>query len=175
MHNQIKLATPSNRCDVAPAVGGWRKRLAASEGTTLVEFGLVILMFMTLIFGVVDFARLFYAQTTLENAVRQAGRYAVTGNHQTNQQNGSQMSRIASITQVAQQAAVGLDVSNIQISSVTGGSGSAGGPQDTCIITVTSSVKLLTPVVAQFFTNGKYQFTVSVRFKNEPFPPNLTT
>lgn len=175
MLNQIKLATPSNRSDLAPAVGGWRKRLAASEGTTLVEFGLVVLMFMTLIFGVVDFARLFYAQSTLENAVRQAGRYAVTGQHQTDPHNGSQMSRVASITQIAQQAAIGLDVSSIQVSSVEDGAGSAGGPQHTCIITLTSSVKLLTPVIGHFFTNGKYQFTVSVRFKNEPFPPNLTT
>ena len=177
MTNQTSLATPmvSNATTRPPsAMRRWRTRFSRTDGTSLLEFAFVVLMFMTLVFAVVDFARLFYAEVTLQNAVRQAGRYAVTGNHQTNSQ-GTQMSRVASIMQVAQQAAIGLDTSNIQISSLVGGSGSAGGPQDTCIISVTGNVKLLTPVIGHFFKNGIYTFTVSVEFKNEPFPPNLTT
>jgi hypothetical protein len=36
-------------------------------------------------------------------------------------------------------------------------------------------VKLLTPIIGHFFTNGTYAFTVSVSFRNESFPPNLTS
>ncbi len=148
----------------------------STAGTSAVEFALVAPMFFLLFFAVFDFARIFYVQMTLQNAVRQAGRYAITGNHLPDPQHqGQNLSRINSITSVAQQAAGGLSVSNIQISSATGGSGSAGGPGDTVTISLSTSLQLMTPVVAQFFQNGTYGFTVSVSFKNEPFPPSNTT
>jgi Flp pilus assembly protein TadG len=145
------------------------------EGSALTELALVIPLFLLLVFGVCDFGRLFFVETTLQNAVRQAGRYAITGNHQPDPKNpGQNLSRVDSIIQVAQQAAIGIDVNNIQISSVNGGAGSAGGPGDTVIISLTSNVQLLTPVIAAFFKNGTYTFTVSVQLKNEPFPPSQT-
>jgi Flp pilus assembly protein TadG len=132
-------------------------------------------MFFLLFFAVFDFARLFYAEMTLQNAVRQAGRYAVTGNHLPDPQHqGQNLSRVNSIIKVAQQAAGGLSVSHIQISSLGGGNGSAGGPGDTVTISLTSTLQLMTPIVAGFFPNGAYTFTVSVSFKNEPFPPGNT-
>src|SRR5271165_7608634 len=144
-------------------------------GTTLLEFALVLPMFVLLLFAVTDFARLFYVEMTLQNAVREDGRYAITGNHvpDPNHQ-GQTLSRVKSITQVAQQAAMGLDVSSLQIISVNGGSGNAGGPGDTVTISLTTNLKLLTPIIAQFFKNGVYTFTVSVSFRNEPFPPANT-
>ena len=136
------------------------------------EFALVAPMFLLLFFAVFDFARLFYCQMTLQNAVRQAGRYAVTGNHVPDpNHSGQNLSRVDSITQVAQQAAMGLSVSNLQISSIGGGSGSAGGPGDTVTLSLTTDLPLMTPIVGQFFPNGKYTFEVDVSFKNEPFPP----
>ena len=80
-----------------------------------------------------------------------------------------------SIIQVAQQAAIGIDVSNMQISSAGGGKGSAGGPGDTLTISLTTNLQLMTPIVAQFFNNGTYTFTVGVTLKNEPFPPGNTS
>lgn len=146
-----------------------------SGGTTLVELALVLPMFVLLLLAVADFARLFYVEMTLQNAVREAGRYAITGNHKPDPKHqGQNLSRVASITQIAQKAALGLDVSNLQIISVNGGTGSAGGPGDTVTISLTTKLKLLTPIVAQFFKNGAYTFTVSVSFKNEPFPPANT-
>lgn len=56
-----------------------------------------------------------------------------------------------------------------------GGTGSAGGPGDTLIISLTTNLKLMTPIVAQYFKNGTYTFTVAVSFKNEPFPPGNTS
>ena len=123
-----------------------------------------------------DFARLFYVELTLQNAVRQAGRFAITGNHMPDPQHqGQNLSRVNSIIQVAQNAADGLDVSAIQVSSLGGGNGSAGGPGDTVTISLTTNLKLMTSFVAQYFTNGTYTFTVSVSFKNEPFPPGDTS
>lgn len=140
------------------------------------EFALVAPMFFLLFFAVFDFARMFYVQMTLQNAVRQAGRYAITGNHVPDPQNhGQNLSRVNSIISVAQQAAGGLSVSGIQISSTSGGSSSAGGPGDIVTISLTSQLQLMTPIVSTFFPNGAYTFTVSVSFKNEPFPPSNTS
>src|ERR1017187_5492312 len=46
----------------------------SARGTTLVEFAFVLPMFVLLLFAVADFARLFYIEMTLQNAVREAGR-----------------------------------------------------------------------------------------------------
>jgi len=152
-----------------------RHRWAHSEGSALAELAFIIPLFLVIVFTICDFGRLFYVETTMENAVRQAGRYAITGNHQPDPQHpGQNLSRVNSIMQVAQQYALGMDVSNLQISSVNGGSGSAGGPGDTVILSLTTNLQLATPLAGAFFKNGTYTFTVSVRFKNEPFSPGDT-
>ena len=152
-----------------------RRLLSATSGNAITEFALVFPLFVLMMCGVVDLSRLLYMETTLQNAVRVGGRYATTGNHQPDPQHpGQTLSRVASIKVVAQQAAIGLDVTNIQVSSVTGGSGSAGGPGDTVTVALTSNVKPLTPIIANFFTHGTFSFTVSSTFQNEWFPPSQT-
>jgi len=153
-----------------------RRAADSTQGASIAEFALVVPLFLLLLFGLMDFARLFYVELTLQNAVRQAGRFAITGNHMPDPQHqGQNLSRVNSIIQVAQNAADGLDVSAIQVSSLGGGNGSAGGPGDTVTISLTTNLKLMTSFVAQYFTNGTYTFTVSVSFKNEPFPPGDTS
>ena len=157
-------------------VRGWRRFMRATTGNAITEFALSLPIFLYMVCGVTDMARLLYQQTTLQNAVRAGGRFATTGNHLPNPSNPNQnLSRVASIDEVAQQAALGLSVSNLTVSSVTGGSGSAGGPLDTVTVSLTSNVKLLTPMISHFFPNGKYTFTVSATYQNEPFPPSQTT
>ena len=147
----------------------------ATEGQGLVELALILPMFLILIFATIDFGHLFWVELTLQNAVRQAARYAITGNHLPDPSKpGHNLSRVGSIIQVAQQTAVGLDVSNLQISSLTGGTGSAGGPGDTMTVSLTTSMPLITPLVGKFFKNGVYTFTVSVTMRNEPFSPSET-
>jgi hypothetical protein len=73
-----------------------------------------------------------------------------------------------------QQAAIGANVTNVQVSSLAGGAGSAGGPGDTVTVSLTTNLALLTPMVASFFPNGTYTFISSATFKNEPFSPGNT-
>ncbi len=142
------------------------------DGSASVEFALVATMMFTVIFGCFEFAFLMYGQITLQNAVREAGRYAMTGNHLPDPNHpGQNLTRTASITQVAQQAAMGLSVANIQISSVAGGTNNAGGPGDTVTISLTANLPLITGLIGQYFSHGTYTTTVSSTFRNEPFPP----
>jgi Flp pilus assembly protein TadG len=156
--------------------GAYLRPAQSPQGSSIIEFAVVTPVFFLLLFALLDFSRLFYVQLMLQNAVRQAGRYAITGNHMADPNHpGQNLSRVDSIVQIAQNAAQGLNVSAIQISSVDGGQGSAGGPGDTVTISLTTNLKLVTGLVAQFFKNGTYTFTVSVSFKNESFPPGDTT
>jgi len=150
-------------------------RSRSVEGQTIVEFALVFMAFIFLVFGVFDFGHLFFVSLNVENAVQEAARFASTGNHLPDPNNpGKNLSRVDSIISTLQQASLGANITNIQISSQNGGAGSAGGPGDMMTITVTASVPLLTPLIARLFSQGKYTFTSSVTIKNEPFPASQT-
>jgi len=141
-------------------------------GSVSLEFALSATLLFTVILGCFEFACLMYSQLTLQNAVREAGRYAMTGNHLPDPNNpGHNLSRASSIEQVAQTAAMGLDVSNIHISSLNGGNNNAGGPGDTVTISLTANLPLMTALIGQYFNHGTYTTTVSASFRNEPFPP----
>jgi Flp pilus assembly protein TadG len=133
------------------------------------EFALVAVIFFLVSFSVIDFSYLFFVKLTLQNAVRQAGRYAITG------QSVNGYSRYASILQTAQHASLGLAINaNTTVCSAAGGCSSGGGPGDTVTVTVSYRYQCLTPFVAAFFANGRYTIKVSASFKNEPFPPSQT-
>src|ERR1700730_13280420 len=140
-----------------------------SKGQAMVEFALVAPLFFFLIFVLMDFGRMFLVQMDIQEAVYEAGRFASTGNHLPDPKSpGQTLSRIASIVATAQDAAVGVDLTNVQISSLQGGNGSAGGPGDTVTVSVTTSLQLMTPMVSRLFPNGAYTFTSSTTFTNEP-------
>ena len=165
----------------------WRRFVGArprrsQAGSSMVEFALVATLFFTLMFGIIDLGRLFFAQMTLQHALRQAGRFAVTGNHDPD--GGGPLpstSRITAIKNVATTAAAGLDLNSIQISSlsdVTDSSSSsnnyAGAPGWTVVISLTSNIRLFTPLISKLvgMPGGLYTFTASTTFRNEPFDPS---
>ena len=53
--------------------------LKCDEGQALVEFGAVAMVFLMLVFGIIDFARLLESWVTVQYAAREGARYAVTG------------------------------------------------------------------------------------------------
>lgn len=148
--------------------------LKSMPGQTMVEFAIVAPLFFFLTFAVFDFGRMFFMQMDLQQAVQEAGRFASTGNHLPDSKNpGKNLSRVDSIIAEAQQLAA-VPISNVQILSLAGGIGSAGGPGDTVTISLTTNLQLMTPILGRLFPNGEYTFTSSATFKNEPFPPSNT-
>ena len=135
----------------------------------MVEFALVLPCLFLLIFSIIDLGRWYFVKETLQNAVRQAGRYAVTGN------NNGLTNRLASIQQVATQASMGINPLIYNITSKQVGStnvnGSAGSAGDLITISLTTTVNFFTPGVARWFgTGGSNTFTVTATFRNERFP-----
>ena len=146
------------------------------RGQSLVEFAMVAPLFFLLIFGITDFGRLFFTQQTLQFALREAGRYAVTGQHLPgiDPGTGQVYNRVASIKQIATAKAAGLNVSNIDIKAIDSNGQPdavhpAGLPGETIIISLTTDLTLITPLIGRYFPNGVYEFKVSTSFKNEPF------
>jgi len=58
---------------------GGRRKLHNSRGQSMVEFMMILPLILTLIFGIIEAARIFHAWVSIENAVRSGSRYAVTG------------------------------------------------------------------------------------------------
>ena len=167
-------------------------RDGATRGQSSVEFAIVATMFLLLMFAVMDYAWIMFAQMNVQQAVDDGGRFASTGNHSTVTTGGTvtTLSRMQSIIQTIQNE---ISIPNINVQSNlvvcsldggcsnTGGSTPAGGPGDTVTLTLTTTLPMLAPLnfVGPLFGNGQfsvfssgYTFTASTTFKNEPFNPS---
>jgi len=143
----------------------------ARRGLSVVETSIAVSLFLILLLGFFDVSRALFARLTLQHAVREAGRFAVTG--RTLEGAGGMLNREQSIEQVlAQYAAPHVPApGDVWISSTSGGPGSAGGPGDTLTIRVRYRLQLITFFVGQWFPNHEYVIDTSTTFRNEPFPP----
>lgn len=153
--------------------------LANDSGQTMVETAFALSVFILLVMGTIDFGHLFSNRMTLQNAVRQAGRYAITGQCITGSDGTCSQSRLNSIVATLQDNSIGLlnssNSADINISCTNQGGGCpnpAGGPGDVVTITVSYPYPFITPIIAPFFPNHSYTIRVSSAFTNEPFPPS---
>jgi Flp pilus assembly protein TadG len=174
MHNcEIR---PTNKKISRDGTSLFVRRNYSCRGQSVVEFAMVVIPFFILVFAVIDFSWTMFNQMNIQDAVREAGRYAATGNHLAGP-NGTTLSRTASIIQTLDSLAYtsGVSIQNVSISSAVGGAGSAGGPGDTVTISATCAVPTLTMVIGKMFAaDSRYHFTATTSFKNEPFLPSQT-
>ena len=54
-----------------------RKNRTGERGTTMAEFAIISVVFFMIIFGIIEFGRLFYIHNALTDAARRGARYAV--------------------------------------------------------------------------------------------------
>ncbi|MBI3967737.1 MAG: pilus assembly protein [Chloroflexi bacterium] len=85
-----------------------------SPGQSLVEFALVMPVFLTLIFGVFDFGRYAYAQAVLDNAVREGARHGMMQPTHTNNAASADPDNVAfKVTAAAK--VLGLGANNVRV------------------------------------------------------------
>jgi len=145
-----------------------------------VEFAMTLGLFFMVLFGIIDYGWILFAQMNIQQAVQDGGRYASTGDFKTDT-SGKSIGRINSIEQTIQNeiSIPGVDTTKLQISSVNSNgvvtNGSAGGPLDVVTLTLVTPLSLLAPLnfFGTFFP-AKYAYTSSATFKNEPFNPANT-
>jgi Flp pilus assembly protein TadG len=59
--------------------GKLRRGSAAERGQTLIEFTIVVMVFLAFVFGILDMARLFESWSNVQHAAREGARFGVTG------------------------------------------------------------------------------------------------
>lgn len=113
--------------------------MKSQKGSAIVEMALVLPILILLVFGIIDFGRVFHAYLTIDHAGREAA-------------------RMASIREFDQVISTAVDRSGKMISS---GNVSVSYSDDTnkkrgstATVTINYSINILTPVIQPFFKNG---------------------
>ncbi|MCI0456707.1 MAG: pilus assembly protein [Gemmataceae bacterium] len=146
----------------------WRRTgIRGNAGQATVEFGLVVIILCLGFFGILEFSRYFYTRLSLRHLVREAARFAVTGNALPDSL-GSPLPRGESIQQVILSSDRGyglrLDPSNIALTPSDGG-----GPGDLVQVGVTYQYRVVAPLLSAAFPNGTILIRVTTVMKNEAF------
>ena len=155
-------------------------------GQATVELALATVLLFGLLFAIIDLGVLFFVNLTMQNAVRTATRYAVTGQSGLDPNGGTD--RMAALVQAIKDNSYGLYDKNLHnpkdptvkviqpLSGVfrnyTGGTVQTsvpGQPNDIIVVSLTYTWPLMTPLLKPLFPNGRYTFTVKSTMRNEPF------
>jgi len=105
----------------------------SQKGQSMVEFALVIPVLILLLFGILDFGRVFHAYLTIDHAGREAAREASIGKDD------------GTIRSVAVNKASSINLAESQVDISPGGTKSSGSQ---VTITITYPISFLTPVIS---------------------------
>ncbi|MBN8210563.1 pilus assembly protein [Bacillus sp. NTK071] len=107
--------------------------MKSEKGQSMVEFALVLPVLVMLLFGIVDFGRIFHAYITIDHASREAARVASIGESD------------SKIVSTAVTSGSSIHLSSGQVSVSPGGTKTAGSDVR---VTITYPITFLTPVIS---------------------------
>jgi Flp pilus assembly protein TadG len=149
------------------------------KGQTTVEFALAVLVLFTFVFAFIDFGVMFYVNLTMQHAVREGVRQAITGNSTGGDRRSLLISTIRNysnglydknrnpqkdpvVSVITPSAATYANYTGTRVNDT-------GRPDDIITVSLTYSWPLLTPILKPLFSDGAYTFTVGATMKNEPW------
>lgn len=155
------------------------RSIKCQRGQAVVELTFGFLIFMAIFFALVEFSHLLYTKLTLQNALRSAGRYMITGRTGVDA-SGNTIPRPDMIHDVfcANVIATGIQCPSLGSgftfscfdAAGTATPCSGGAPEATVMVTVQLTKPAMTPFFSQFFPAGGVNFVLSTTWKNEPYP-----
>lgn len=136
------------------------------SGATIVEMAIIAPVFLLVLVAIIELSMMFFATLTMQYAVREGGRYAITG--QTADPN-------VVIARIRDNSMGMFERTSAQVSVngtkyATYGKGMFGAPGDILVIQLDCSWPVTTPILSSFFTDGTYRFSVAATMRNEIFP-----
>jgi Flp pilus assembly protein TadG len=151
-----------------------------TKGGTTIEFAMTALIFLVLLMAIIDFSYMFFVNLTMQHAVREGARYALTGQSDLdpNPQGTAQDRCDATIARIKDASMGFFDrASSVVVFKTVNSDGSITPvPSNSCaaanqiiVITVNCELPLISPLIQPFFPNGKYTFSASSTMKNEAF------
>jgi Flp pilus assembly protein TadG len=155
------------------------RRNGAQHGSASVEMALIAPVLFLMLMAVFEFSIVFFTSLTMQYAVREGSRYAITGQSDRDPA-ASNHQRYLAIIQAIKDNSVGMYNSVNPVISVnnttyaTANSYSAtmfGGPDDVVVIRLDCSWTIVTPIVGALFQGGKLNFSVATTMRNESYQP----
>lgn len=147
------------------------------SGSAIVEFALVIGLFLSLLLMLIDLSILYWVNVNMQNAVREGVRYSITG--QTNLSDPDDPNRYDAMIEKIRISSLGYydkltpDVDVFLVNNdgtvQTLPDRDLGGPGDLIVVRVNCTWPLITPFGRALFDNGEYNFSVSTTMRNEVF------
>ena len=152
------------------------------KGAAVVEFALVAMLFFTVLFAIIEFGYLYWANLTMQHAVREGARYAVVTSPAnfpipTPQNPATQAEqRCNAVRNAIESNSMGfyarvspvVTFRTIDAAGNVVNLGSGCGAANQIIVThLACTLPLLTPMMQPFFSNGVYQFNVSATMRNQ--------
>lgn len=165
--------------------GALKRKL--EKGVAAVEFALLAPLFFLMLFAIIDLGTMFWVNLTMQYAVREGARYAITGQDNLDPNSAAQQ-RYAAVIQEIRNNSMGLYDAVAPVITITnyGSDGSSnssqtynpnapsptifGGPGDIIVLQLSNCTWSNLTVLKPFFTGGQYQFNVAATMRNEAFP-----
>jgi Flp pilus assembly protein TadG len=147
------------------------------RGATVIEMAVILPVFLLLLVGVIELSLMFFTNLTLQYAVREGARYAVTGQVDADPNLASQQ-RYQAIIARMKTSSIGLydmvtpviSTNNVTYTDSTSYNAAMFGQAgDILVIRLDCTWPLITPMLKPFFTDGVYRFTVAVTMLNENY------
>ena len=145
-----------------------------NRGSSTVEFAIVGLFFFLLMFMVLDFAVYSFIKLTMQHAVREGARYAVTG--QVNLDPQAKFDRKRAVIQKIRDNSMGyfdevMEESDIQVTDIHGSPVTGfGAPGESIVITFNCHWPIISPFTRALLSDSHYNFSVRASMRNEDFP-----
>lgn len=146
---QVKAAAESQKIKIMGTmtrrgVGLPGKRVAPGQG--LVEFALMLPIFMLLVIGAVDFGMAFYTKVVLTNSAREGANYMVY--HRLAGMANSFQATKEHVVKEGSSLGFTIDTANIQVTCLVGGTENLACPsRSTVVVTVTHNMPLILDVI----------------------------
>jgi TadE-like protein len=156
-----------------------KRRRHRERGASAVEFAIVAPLLFFLLFAIVDLCALFWVNLTMQYAVREGARYAITGRSDldpTPVPGPAGRQRHFAVLEAIKASSMGLyDRVDARVNGVRHGDAQGwrkdmfGTSGQVFVLRLDCSWPLMTPILRPFFADGKYRFTVAATMRNEDF------
>lgn len=143
------------------------------SGATLVEMAIIAPVFLLVLVSIIELSMMFFATLTMQYAVREGARFAVTGRAN----DGGNKMRYETVLAKIRDNSVGIydkvnpDISVNGKAQVASSYSNAmfGSGGEMVVVQFNCTWLVTTPLLSAFFTDGKYRFAVATTMKNEFF------
>lgn len=157
----MPMRARAGRRNASVAEDGSAVRRSEGRGQGAVEFILVFPVVLVLMFGLFEFSRYYFTRISVQHAVREATRYAVTF------RTTAGMDRPTSIKNevTSRTDDIGVAVEDVTLDPADGGD-----PLEIVRVTATFRYRWIMPWIKDLVPNEVSEFEVTTAYRNEPQP-----